>query len=291
MVSRVTRYRTGAMLAALLVCGSVLPAFAADATKDEVYQKAKSGDIDGALALMAPVLKDHPDSAKAHYIEAELLAKANRLDEARTELAKAKSLAPGLPGVNSRAVRELEAKLNSPTGLVPANRVSGAMAPGMVAPQERHSSIPWGLIIIAGVVIFGVLALLRRRSTPPYVQTYGGASGVQPGYGAPMPGPGYGPGYGAPGYGGGMGGGGGLMGSLASGAAMGAGFAVGEEVVDHMMGGGERGERYGGGGGGYADNQPQVDPNADMGGNDFGVSGGDSWDDGSSGGGGDDGGW
>ena len=83
----------------------------------------------------------------------------------------------------------------------------------------------------------------------------------------------------------------GLMGSLASGAAMGAGFAVGEEVVDHMMGGGERGERYGGGGGGYADNQPQVDPNADMGGNDFGVSGGDSWDDGSSGGGGDDGGW
>ena len=143
MVLRTPRYQTAAMLAAVLMCCSVVPALAADATTDQVYQKAKSGDIDGALAMMAPVLQDHPNSAKAHYVEAELLAKANRLGEARTELAKAKSLAPGLPGITSRSVRELEAKLNSPTGLVPATR-----APGVVV--EQHSSFPWGTIIIVG---------------------------------------------------------------------------------------------------------------------------------------------
>jgi hypothetical protein len=299
MVLRATRYRTGAMLAALLVCCAAMPAMAADATIKQVYDTAKSGDIDGALTMMAPVLKDHPDSAKAHYIEAELLAKAGRLGEARPELAKAKSLDPGLAGISSHSVRELEAKLNSATGLVPASRIPGTVAPGTIAPgmvpAPQHSSVPWGLIIIAGLVIFGIVALLARRSSSTYVQSYGGPTPVQPGYGAPMPGPGYGPGYGAPGYGGGMmggGGGGGLMGSLASGAAMGAGFAVGEEVVDHLMGGGER-RNEGFGGGGYAPTQPQVDPDADMGGNDFGIADGGSWDDNSSGGGGggDDGGW
>jgi hypothetical protein len=80
--------------------------------------------------------------------------------------------------------------------------------------------------------------------------------------------------------GGGMGSG--ILGGLASGAAMGAGFAAGEEVIDHMFGG-ERGERRVGSDGGVA-SAPPVDPNADMGGDNFGVSDSDGWDDGSSGG-------
>ncbi|WP_159981275.1 hypothetical protein [Novosphingobium sp. 18050] len=56
---------------------------------------------------------------------------------------------------------------------------------------------------------------------------------------------------------------------------MGAGFAAGEEIVDHMFGGGER--RAGAG----SEYDPGV--NQDMGGADFGISNDSSWDDGASG--------
>jgi len=269
------------------------PAFAADATIKQVYAQAKAGDIDGALASMGPVLKDHPNSAKAHYVEAELLARDNRISDARAELAKAKSLEPGLPGVSNHSVQELEAKLNgsTTTGVTYAG-------PSTVRqqPVEQRSGVPWGLIVIIGLVLLFVLALMRRRSAPAYEQTYGGPAPVPPtsgyrpapGYG-PAPGPGYGPGYGG-GMGAAPGMGGGILGGLASGAAMGAGFAAGEEVIGHMFGGERResGERIVEG---NTDSGRRVDPDADMGGDDFGVSDSGSWDDSSSGGGSDDGGW
>jgi hypothetical protein len=272
MVSRVLHSGSAAMLAVMLACSAAGPALAADATIQQVYDTAKSGDTDGSLAMMAPVLKDHPGSAKAHYVEAELLARANRLGEARTELAKASSLDPGLAGISSHSVRELEAKLNATTAAGSIARVPHDEAP-------RQSGISWGLIALIGLVLVFVLALLRRRSAPQYAQPYGGPTGYTPGYGA-----GPGPGYGGMGYGGGASDGGGLLGGLARGAAIGAGFAVGEEVIEHMIGGERGGERYGGG---YTDNERPIDPDADMGGNDFGISDAGSWDDSGSGGGGD----
>ena len=94
------------------------------------------------------------------------------------------------------------------------------------------------------------------------------------------------------------GGGSGIMGSVASGLALGAGVAAGEELVEHVIGGGSN---QGGGFVPPAEAAPAPDPNANMGGNDFGLddpgswdngSGGGGWDDGGGGGGGDDGsGW
>lgn len=92
------------------------PAMAADATIDEVYTTAKAGQIDKALEMMQPVLKDHPNAPRAHYVEAELLAKAGRLDEARTELAKAEQLKPGLPFAKAGAVAELKQQLSAGKG-------------------------------------------------------------------------------------------------------------------------------------------------------------------------------
>jgi hypothetical protein len=299
MVPRVSRFRTQALLAAMVVGLAAGPAFAADATIKQIYAQAKSGDIDGALAAMGPVLKDHPNSAKAHYVEAELLARDNRIADARAELAKAKSLEPGLPGVSSHSVQELEAKLNGGGTSTGVSYAGPSTVTRQSVEEQRSGGVPWGLIIIAGLVIFGVLAFMRRRSQPVYETPYGGpapmppTSGYRPGAGyGQAPGPGYGPGYSggvAPG-GGGIMGGGGLMGGLARGAAMGAGFAAGEEVIDHMFGGERResGERIVGGDSG---GERRVDPNADMGGDDFGVSDSGSWDDSSSGGGSDDGGW
>ena len=52
-----------------------ISAQAADPSLNQVYQAAQSGNLGGALGMMDQVLRDHPNSAKAHFVEAELLAK------------------------------------------------------------------------------------------------------------------------------------------------------------------------------------------------------------------------
>ena len=96
--------------------------------------------------------------------------------------------------------------------------------------------------------------------------------------------PGYGPGYGPAPMGGGMGSG--IAGGLASGLAVGAGVVAGEDLAHHFLDGGR--------GGGVippAEAGESGNPNADMGGADFGVNDpGSGWDDGGGGFGGDSGG-
>jgi uncharacterized protein len=166
---------------------------------------------------------------------------------------------------NPRSVQELQAQLGDAPLTV--------LAPRTVRAGRSHLGL-FMILIGAAVVLW---LLLRRRAAamgyPQYPGQYPG-SGVPPG----MPPGGYGPGGYMPG------GGSGIMGSVASGLGLGAGVAAGEELVDHMLGGGSSP-----GGGGFvppAESAPAPDPNADMGGNDFGLNDPGSWDGGGDGGGG-----
>jgi uncharacterized protein len=251
-------------LAALLVAACALPALAADPSPAQVYQAARSGNLAAAQQMIAQVLRDHPQSGEAHYAAAEIDARAGNLGLARQELQTAESLEPGLPFANPRSVQELQAQLGDAPLTV--------LAPRTVRAGRSHLGL--FLILIGAAVVLWLM--LRRRAAamgyPQYPGQYPG--GVPPG----MPPAGYGPGY-MPG------GGSGIMGNVASGLALGAGVAAGEELVDHLVGGGSSP----GGGGGFvppAEAAPPPDPNADMGGNDFGVNDPGSWDDGSGGGGG-----
>ncbi len=239
-------------IVALMLTGAV---FAASPTLDEVYQATRSGRVADAEAMMQQVLAEHPTSAKAHFVSAEVEYRAGHLDRARAEFSKAEELAPGLPNVNPRAVEELRAGLQS-GGRMRADRVPGA-----------SRGFPWGiLLLLVGAVVLVVL-LLRRRQQVVMPPNYGPGMGQGMGPGGPMPmgGPGYGYGPGV------MNQGSGLMGNVASGLAVGAGIVAGEALARRFL---EPGHPD------YVDpgQQAYVDPNADMGGNDFGVSGG--WDDG-----------
>jgi hypothetical protein len=260
------RFRT---LVSALTLGFAASAFAAtDPSLHEVYDALEAGHVAEAQQMMRQVLQDHPSSAKAHYVAAEVDARAGDFPAARQELATAEGISPTLPFAKPESVRELRRELSG--------------APNRIRPVTDARSFPWGLTLLFGVLIVGILwVLFRRAATPaPYAPLQnGGAPGFgQPGYGQP--------GYGAPGYGGGpMGGGGsGLLGNLASGMAVGAGVVAGEELVRHMISPAHAGERDE-----FGQQTVVDDPgtNADMGGNDFGVSGG-SWDDGGAGGGGGD---
>jgi hypothetical protein len=244
------------------------PALAADATVDQIYSAVRAGHLADAQQMMDQVLHDHPDSAKAHYIQAELYAREGNPGLARSELARAEQLKPGLPDVNPESVRELKQEL----GLQPRN---GAERTFGGAPAVAAHHFPWGAVILLLIVIAVFAMLFRRRS---YAQYPAGPAAVGPGgYG---PGPGYGPGgggYVGPGPGGGIGSS--IAGGLAGGLAAGAGIVAGEELAHHFLDGNER----------AAAPPPRDDDefrnaNSDVGGNDFGVNDPGSWDDGSGGG-------
>lgn len=232
---------------------------AADPTPHQIYEAAAAGNLGEARQMIEQVLHDHPRNGQAHFVAAEVYARSGDLVRARQELHSAEQLSPGLSFERPAAVTALERELGA----------------GRMLPVSHGAS--WGgvvLLLAIGALIYG---LLRRRAAAvnPYAQPNApfGANPYGPNPYGPNPyGPGYGPGYGAP-----MGGGSGLMGNLATGLAVGAGVAAGEELVQHAFG-----SRSGGGFIPNADAAGPADPgvNSDMGGADFGMTDGSSWDSG-----------
>lgn len=238
-----------------------MPTYAADDVSiHEVYQAAESGNINKAQALMDQVLRDHPDSARAHYVEAELLAKQGKLAAASTELSTAERLKPGLPFAKPQAVQALKATI---AGHIPA-------ASNNSRPQANDSGFGIGsVLLVIGLIafIFFIGRAMGRRSNPVvYPANNNGGNvpnGQAPYSGAPM--------------GGGMGSG--IMGGLATGAALGAGMVAGQELMHHFTDGDK------------SNNGMVTDANAgdtwtdanNMGGNDFGMTDTGSWDDGGGG--------
>jgi hypothetical protein len=241
---------------------------------NQVYEAASTGHLDQAQKMIEQVLTNHPTSARAHYVQAELYAKEGKVSLARAELGAAERLNPGLTEFSARSVQELKAQL----GANGATRAPGTQI--VSVPTRSATHFPWGtVLILVGVV--AVLAMVFRRR-PAYNQypAAGPGPGGAPGYG---PGPG-GPGYGPAPMGGGMGSG--IAGGLASGLAVGAGVVAGEELAHHFLDGGRRD-----GGVIPSAEASEPNPNSDMGGSDFGANDPGSWDDGGGGmggGGGDD---
>jgi tetratricopeptide (TPR) repeat protein len=230
----------------------------AEPTLPEVYQAIESGQLAKADSMMQEVLKNHPNSGKAHYIASELYLKEGKLDAARNAFVQAENLAPGLPFAQPESVQRLQAQLRA--GAVPA----GAASTG--ASSIFTSPLFW---ILIAILIAGVLFFMRNRNRPDAVQVYNAPTANGPYPNGPG---GYPPGYpGAPASG--MGGG--LMGSLATGAALGAGMVAGEALASHLMGGGQHPNP-----GNVNNDFNQVSGPVDA--PNFGVNDASSWDDGGS---------
>jgi hypothetical protein len=263
-----------ALTLAVSFSAPVLAEPAADPTVHQIYEAAEAGRFDQAQQMMDQVLKDHPKSAKAHYVQAELYAKEGKTALARAELAEAEGIDPGLTHENPRSVLALKSQLGVSARPTQSPRVIGLSSP----PASPH--FPWGTALIFVIAIGLLWMLFRRRST------YSQYPAAGPG------GPGYGPGYGGPGGygpGGPVGGGGigsGIAGGLASGLAVGAGVVAGEELAHHFLDGGNR--ESGGVIPPASAGEWQQSSNSDMGGSDFGVNDAGGWDDSSGGGGGGD---
>jgi uncharacterized protein len=236
--------RVCAICAALLLLASAAMAAPNVPSIEQVYQAARSGHLAQAEGMTREVLQAYPNSARAHYVMAQILAAEGRTSEARSFLATAERLKPGLPFANPQSVTNLERRINGDRQL----------------PEVTHSGtnqFHWGWLLVGAIVFFVLLRALRgRRPAPSYGDR--GVSGGPVSPGPAMPG----------GYGGW--GGGGLLSSVLAGLGFGAGAAAGERVIDRVMGGEQRSEPM----------QPEIqDPSSgsgNLGGDEFGVQSGDS---------------
>lgn len=250
-------------------------------TIDQIYQAANAGRLTDADRMIGQVLHKHPNSAKAHYVKAELAARESNAAVAREELATAERLAPGLPFAKAEAVSALRSEVNR------ARRADTTPVSVAPAPAPRHE-VPMGLVaVLFAAAAAGVYVLLRRRQTPASPAAgSAGPNGVAQPWGADAAGGPVGP-YGPGAYPAGAypqpaqpGLGSTLGRGLATGLAVGAGVVAAEEIGRRMF-----------------DHHPQSSPasgvlpesdrglldpglNADMGGQDFGINDAGSWDSG-----------
>jgi hypothetical protein len=256
---------------------------------DQVYQAARSGHLAQAEAMTKEVLHAYPNSTRAHYVMAQILAAENRTADARTYLEQAEHLKPGLPFANPQAVARLERRISSEANLR-----------GVTQAGANKAFHWWWLVVGAGLFFILLRALRGRRQAPSGYSVGGmGAGGAGPIPGSP-----------STGYGGW--GGGGLLSSVLAGLGFGAGAAAGERVVDRFLGreatggpvspeiqespsasGDLGGDVFGmqpgdSSSGGWQDSGDQTSASSGSD-DDFGAAGSDDggWDDGSSGGGGD----
>ena len=267
-------------------------------TLNQVYATAQAGKLDEAQVMIQQVLVSHPKSGKAHFVQAELYARQGKLDLARESLATAEKLSPGLPFAKSEATQALRSQLSSkihPKAVnSPAVRSPAVSYAVPAIPASTSSSSPsWGLpLLLAGGAIVGGYFFFRRRAPAPMAQqagyaNQGGLIGPQSfgmGGGGAMP-PAYPqqPANPQPGYppqpGSGLGGQ--IMGGVVTGLAVGAGVMAAEAIGRNLMG---HHNSAAGQSNNLSNNDVQpINRNPDMGGSNFGVDDGGSWDDAGSG--------
>lgn len=209
---------------------------------DEVQAATQRGDYAGAERMVREVLAAKPDSARAHYVLAEILAHERKFGEAREHASRARALDPAVKFTDPAKFQDFERLLERQAGTAhsPDRAALSPAAPPPRAAVERSEGggVPvW--LLVAGVVVFIALAArwMRNRTAAQAQPAYANAGGYASG--------GYGPGgYGAGGYGPGVppaptSGGPGLMGV---GLAAAGGVAAGM-LAERLLHGGDHDER------------------------------------------------
>jgi clan AA aspartic protease (TIGR02281 family) len=123
----------------------------AEPTMHQIYEAATTGHLDQAQEMITQVLANHPKSAKAHWVQAEVYAKANKTNLARSEVLEAERLNPGLTEISAKAVRQLKTEL----GLIESGpletRISLLkMSGGLIAPVIINNTLKLNFIVDSG---------------------------------------------------------------------------------------------------------------------------------------------
>jgi hypothetical protein len=295
--------RFGKWLAIAAMLGFGLAFAQSEPTLVQVYEAAQAGKMDQAQTMIQQVLVAHPNSAKAHFVQAELFARQGLNSRAGDMLATAEKLAPGLPFAKSEAVQSLRAKIAARPVQQASGNSNGHSSASLLS-SSASSALPaatfsWGLplLLTGGVMLIGYLVFRRKdaavefHAQPQYAnqpnqapmgnqapvanglsgpQTFGagGAPAAAPVYSQPP----------ASGLGSNIAGG--LATGLAVGAGMMAAQAIGKSLMGNNEGNHDSASRLANNNNSGNSYEPITDNS--MGGQNFGVNDASSWDDGGS---------
>ena len=232
-------------------------------TPQDIEAAVNSGKLAQAESMLREVIKEKPNSAKAHYELGQVLAREARYAEAQTELVRAKEIDPSMKFAQSAdKYNEVFNKVTQQLAAAPSKTApqQGAQLVSPAAAGSSAAPLPMSYVWM-GIGALGLIAFLIYRNRPQanlatsaaaasatpsaamaatatsprgfgsqYAPAQGAAPYGQPGYGQL----GYGQtGYGRPGSGMGAGVAGAVVGGLA-------GVAAGYALSKAMEGGSEQ---------------------------------------------------
>ena len=173
-------------LASLSVLAWALP------TLQQVEAQVRQGNYAQAESMMREVVAAKPDSARAHYVYAEILAHDGKLAQAVEEARTARTIDPDVKFTEPEKFRTFEAALlraqnaAARTPLTPSaveSRAPARAAPERVAPAPASAGMP-GWVWLAGLGAIGFV-LWRMFSRSRAASMAGGAMASGAGYGTP----------------------------------------------------------------------------------------------------------
>jgi hypothetical protein len=121
---------------------------AAAGTLLEARQAARAGDVARARALVDDILQRQPNNARAHLFKANIAVREKDLETARSSLATAERLAPGLPFAREQSVTVLRNRIarlaagEDRPGRQRAGRNTPQPAPAGAGDPPRPAEIP-----------------------------------------------------------------------------------------------------------------------------------------------------
>lgn len=139
--------------------------FAEPSPKD-VEAAMKANDLLRAESLVNEVIKNHPNSAKAHYFKAQILEHEHIYLQALGELHEAMRLDPLLKfAASSQKVYEMEARLTMKPTMVPVAPVVPAAPVQSVKPKEPEKPFNWKILlgVMSFFVVVGVFSFIYYR--------------------------------------------------------------------------------------------------------------------------------
>jgi len=166
-------------------------------TVDDVQAATQRGDYAGAEKMMREVVAAKPDSARGHYVLAEILAHERQFTEAAEHARRARTLDPAIKFADSAKFSAFEQLLQreQATKSTATPAVLPAAPPARMAPPPQSSGggVPvWLLIVGAGIFIWLAVGWMRRRtamqSQPAMAGGYGMGNGMGAGMGGDGPG-------------------------------------------------------------------------------------------------------
>ena len=171
-------------LASLSVLAWALP------TLQQVEAQVGRGDYAQAESMMREVVAAKPDSARAHYVYAEILAHQGKLAQAVDEARTARTIDPDVKFTEPEKFRTFEAALlraQNPATRTPSpveSRAPAQAAPARAAPAPASAGLPgWVWLVGLGAIGFVLWRMLSRSRA---ATAAGAVAAPGTGYGTPM---------------------------------------------------------------------------------------------------------